>query len=85
MAAERQRWRAAALAGCRRARGWQTTMRRKCARIRPIIRDHYGLVTLWEGQPFGYPRWRGYQLVDLGSAHIPPGAYAPDYECTAGG
>ena len=58
----------------------------KAVRIRPLIRDYYGLVTLWEGQPIWLPTVGGnYQLVDLGSVPIPPGAYAPDYaECRLG-
>ncbi len=58
----------------------------KAVRVRPVIRDYYGLVTLWEGQPIWLPTVGGsYELVDLGSFPLPPGAYSADYaQCRLG-
>lgn len=52
----------------------------KAVRVRPVIRDFYGLVTLWEGAPVWLPTFGGYyEMVDLGSFPLPPGAYSADY------
>jgi hypothetical protein len=51
----------------------------KSIRIRPVIRDYYGLVTLWEGSPIWLPTVAAMELVDLGSVPLPPGAYTTDY------
>lgn len=60
-----------------RLAGYDST---KAVRVRPVIRDYYGLVTLWEGSPIWLPTAGGsHQMVDLGSVPIPPGAYSSEY------
>lgn len=58
----------------------------KAVRVRPVIRDYYGLVTLWEGAQVWLPSLAGaMELVDLGSLPLPPGAYTTDYaQCRLG-
>lgn len=51
----------------------------KAVRIRPAIRDYYGLVTLWTGKPVWLPSVAAFELVDLGSIPVPPGAWASNY------
>jgi hypothetical protein len=54
-------------------------------RVRPVIRDYYGLVTLWEGQQIWLPTIGAFELLDLGSVPIPPGAYSDEYaQCSLG-
>ncbi len=58
----------------------------KAVRVRPVIRDYYGLVTLWEGSQIWLPALAGaMELADLGSLPLPPGAYTTDYaQCRLG-
>ena len=49
-------------------------------RVRPVIRDYYGLVTLWEGSQIWLSDLVGIvELQDFGSVPIPPGAYSSEY------
>ena len=57
----------------------------KAVRVRPVIRDYFGLVTLWRGQQIWLPSVAAFEMVDLGSIPAPPGAYTSDYaQCTLG-
>lgn len=60
-----------------RLAGYDYTRR---VRVRAVIRDYYGLVTLWEGSQVWLPDfWGTIELNDLGSVPIPPGAYSSEY------
>ncbi len=52
----------------------------KRVRVRPVIRDYNGLVTLWEGSQIWLSGAAGVvELQDFGSIPIPPGAYSSEY------
>jgi hypothetical protein len=58
----------------------------KHVRVRPVITDFYGIITLWEGSQVWLSDYSGIiELNDFGSLPIPPGAYSSEYaQCRFG-